>query len=146
MKTKEKEIESKIKELCELMGDDDNYIIFHENDENVRIAMPKDKNGADTNIAVALARVIDEYLRQKTTNEGVMRLSKIIVGAIATLISASGFSSEISPTIGSTFSIASLTLPILDPVILADVSIKKKRIIFLLGILSFSISPIIVFF
>jgi hypothetical protein len=93
MKTKEKEIESKIKELCELMGDDDNYIIFHENDENVRIAMPKDKNGADTNIAVALARVIDEYLRQKTTNEGVMRLSKIIVGAIATLISDSPESS-----------------------------------------------------
>ena len=64
----------------------------------------------------------------------------------ATLISASGFSSEISPIIGKTFSIASLTLPIFEPNILPDVSITKKRIIFLLGILSLSNSPIILDF
>ena len=62
----------------------------------------------------------------------------------ATLISASGFDSEMSLSIGSTLITASFTAPILLPAILPEVSITKKSVIVLLGTLSTSSSKDII--
>ena len=56
----------------------------------------------------------------------------------ATLISASGFSAEISSNIGNTFATASFTAPILFPSILPEVSIRKNKVIVLRGTLTTS--------
>ena len=88
MKTKEKEIQKKIKELCELMGKDDKFFIFRKNGNVVDIALPHESNVDDNRVSAALASVIEAHFLEKG-NEGVDRLSEIIVDSIEALIGVS---------------------------------------------------------
>ena len=88
MKTKEKEIQKKIKELCELMGKDDKFFIFRKNGNVVDIALPHESNVDDNKLSAALASVIEAHFLDKG-NEGVDRLSEIIVDSIEALIGVS---------------------------------------------------------
>lgn len=88
MKTKEKEIQKKIKELCELMGKDDIFVIFRKNGNVVDIALPHESNVDDHHVSAALASVIEAHFIEKG-NEGVDRLSEIIVNSIEALIGVS---------------------------------------------------------
>lgn len=88
MKTKEKEIAKKIKELCELMGEDDKFFFFRKKDNVVDIALPSASEENDNNVSAALSSVIEAHLLDKG-NEGVDRLSEIIIDSIEALIGVS---------------------------------------------------------
>ena len=88
MKTKEKEIQKKIEELCELMGKDDKFFIFRNNGNVVDIALPSASEENDNRVSAALSSVIEAHFLDKG-NEGVDRLSEIIVDSIEALIGVS---------------------------------------------------------
>ena len=88
MKTKEKEIQKKIKELCELMGDDDKFFFFRKKGNVVDIALPNASEENDNRVSAALSSVIEAHFLGKG-NEGVDRLSEIIVDSIEALIGMS---------------------------------------------------------
>ena len=88
MKTKEKEIQKKIKELCELMGEDDKFFFFRKKGNIVDIALPSASEENDNRVSAALSSVIEAHLLDKG-NEGVDRLSEIIVDSIEALIGIS---------------------------------------------------------
>jgi len=88
MKTKDKEIQKKIKELCELMDENDKFFIFRKNGNVVDIALPHESNIDDNRVSAALASVIESHFIDKG-NEGIDRLSEIIVDSIEALIGVS---------------------------------------------------------
>lgn len=88
MKTKEKEIQKKIKELCELMGEDDKFFFFRKKGNVVDIALPSASEENDNRVSAALSSVIEAHFLNKG-NEGVDRLSEIIVDSIEALIGVS---------------------------------------------------------
>lgn len=88
MKTKEKEIEKKINELCELMGEDDKFFFFRKKGNVVDIALPSASEENDNRVSAALSSVIEAHFLGKG-NEGVDRLSEIIVDSIEALIGIS---------------------------------------------------------
>lgn len=88
MKTKDKEIQKKIKELCELMDENDKFFIFRKNGNVVDIALPHESNVDDNRVSAALASVIESHFIDKG-NEGIDRLSEIIVDSIEALIGVS---------------------------------------------------------
>lgn len=88
MKTKEKEIQKKIKELCELIGEDDKFFFFRKKGNAVDIALPNASEENDNRVSAALSSVIEEHFINKG-NEGVDRLSEIIVDSIEALIGVS---------------------------------------------------------
>ena len=88
MKTKEKEIQKKIKELCELMEDDDKFFFFRKKGNVVDIALPNASEENDNRVSAALASVIEANFLDKG-NEGFDRLSEIVVDSIEALIGAS---------------------------------------------------------
>ena len=92
MKTKEKEIQKKIKELCELMEDDDKFFFFRKKGNVVDIALPSASEEDDNRVSAALAAVIEAHFLDKG-NEGVDRLSEIIVDSIEALIGVSPLAS-----------------------------------------------------
>ena len=117
MKTKEKEIQKKIKELCELMGKDDKFFIFRKNGNVVDIALPSASEENDNRVSAALSSVIEAHFLDKG-NEGVDRLSEIIVDSIEALI---GVSPKAGAKLTSRFAKAALlgmkmTLEMLDVV------------------------------
>lgn len=93
MKTKEKEIQKKIKELCELMDEDDKFFFFRKKGNVVDIALPNASEENDNRVSAALSSVIEAHFLDKG-NEGVDRLSEIIVDSIEALIG-------MSPLVGS---------------------------------------------
>ena len=88
MKTKEKEIEKKIKELCELMGEDDKFFFFRKKGNVVDIALPSASEENDNRVSAALSSVIEAHFLNKG-NQGVDRLSEIIVDSIEAIIGIS---------------------------------------------------------
>ena len=88
MKTKEKEIQKKIKELCELMGEDEKFFFFRKKGNVVDIALPSASEENDNRVSAALSSVIEAHFLDKG-NEGVDRLSEIIVDSIEALIGVS---------------------------------------------------------
>ena len=88
MKTKEKEIQKKIKELCELMGEDDKFFFFRKKGDVVDIALPSASEENDNRVSAALSSVIEAHFLDKG-NDGVDRLSEIIVDSIEALIGVS---------------------------------------------------------
>ena len=88
MKTKENEIQKKIKELCELMGEDDKFFFFRKKGNVVDIALPSASEENDNNVSAALASVVEAHFLDKG-NKGVDRLSEIIVDSIAAIIGVS---------------------------------------------------------
>lgn len=88
MKTKEKEIEKKINELCELMGEDDKFFFFRKKGNVVDIALPSASEENDNRVSAALSSIIEAHFLGKG-NEGVDRLSEIIVDSIEALIGIS---------------------------------------------------------
>lgn len=88
MKTKEKEIEKKIKELCELMGEDDKFFFFRKKGNVVDIALPSASEENDNRVSAALSSVIEAHFLDKG-NDGADRLSEIIVDSIEALIGVS---------------------------------------------------------
>lgn len=88
MKTKEKEIQKKIKELCELMGEDDKFFFFRKKGNVVDIALPNASEENDNRVSAALSSVIEANFLDNG-NEGVDRLSEIIVDSIEALIGVS---------------------------------------------------------
>ena len=88
MKTKEKEIQKKIKELCELMEDDDKFFFFRKKGNIVDIALPSASEENDNRVSAALSSVIEANFLDKG-NECVDRLSEIIVDSIEALIGVS---------------------------------------------------------
>lgn len=88
MKTKEKEIQKKIKELCELMDEDEKFFFFRKKDNVVDIALPKASEENDDRVSAALFSVIEAYFLDKG-DEGIGRLSEIIVNSIEALIGVS---------------------------------------------------------
>ena len=88
MKTKEKEIQKKIKELCELMEDDDKFFFFRKKGNIVDIALPSASEENDNRVSAALSSVIEAHFLDKG-NEGIDRLSEIIVDSIEALIGIS---------------------------------------------------------
>lgn len=85
MKTKEKEIQKKIKELCELMGENDKFFFFRKKGNVVDIALPSASEENDNRVSAALSSVIEAHFLGKG-DEGVDRLSEIIVDSIEALI------------------------------------------------------------
>lgn len=82
MKTREKDYENKVTELCEMMDGNGEYIFFSKEDDCVRIALPSGNGGiTDTDVSVVVASVLDAYL-SGSSNEGVSRLSEIIIKAM----------------------------------------------------------------
>ena len=88
MKTKEKEIQKKIKELCELMDDDDKFFFFRKKGNVVDIALPSASKENDNRVSAALSSVIEAHFLDKG-NEGADRLSEIIVDSIEALVAVS---------------------------------------------------------
>jgi hypothetical protein len=88
MKTKEKEIQKKIKELCELMGEDDKFFFFRKNGNVVDIALPSASEENDNRVSAALSSVIEAHFLDKG-NEGIDRFSEILVDSIEALIGVS---------------------------------------------------------
>ena len=88
MKTKEKEIQKKIKELCELMGEDDKFFFFRKKGNAIDIALPSASKENDNRVSAALASAIQAHFLDKG-KEGVDRLSEIIVDSIEALIGVS---------------------------------------------------------
>lgn len=88
METKEKEIQKKIKELCDLMGENDKFFFFRKKGNVVNIALPSASEENDNRVSAALSSVIEAHFFDKG-NEGVDRLSEIIVDSIEALIGVS---------------------------------------------------------
>jgi hypothetical protein len=88
MKTKEKEIQKKIKELCELMDEDEKFFFFRKKGNAVNIALPSSSEKNDDRVSAALSSVIEAYFLDKG-DEGIDRLSEIIVNSIEALIGIS---------------------------------------------------------
>ena len=88
MKTKEKEIQKKIKELCELMDEDEKFFFFRKKGNVVDIALPNASEENDNRVSAALASVIEANFLDKG-NEGFDRLSEIVVDSIEALIGVS---------------------------------------------------------
>lgn len=88
MKTKENEIQKKIKELCDLMDEDEKFFFFRKKGNNVVIALPSASERNDDRVSAALYSVIESYFLDKG-DEGVDRLSEIIVNSIEALIGVS---------------------------------------------------------
>ena len=88
MKTKEKEIQKKIKELCELMDENDKFFFFRKKGNVVDIALPSASEENDNRVSAALSSVIEAHFFDKG-NDGVDRLSEIIVDSIEALIGVS---------------------------------------------------------
>lgn len=88
MKTKEKEIQKKIKELCELMDEDEKFFFFRKKGNAVNIALPSASERNDNRVSVALSSVIESHFLDKG-DEGIDRLSEIIVNSIEALIGMS---------------------------------------------------------
>ena len=88
MKTKEKEIQKKIKELCELMDEDEKFFFFRKKGKAVNIALPSASERNDDRVSAALSSVIESYFLDKG-DECVDRLSEIIVNSIEALIGVS---------------------------------------------------------
>ena len=88
MKTKEKEIQKKIEELCDLMGDDDRFFFFRKKGDVVNIALPKASEENDNRVSAALSSVIEAHFLNKG-EEGIDRLSEIIVDSIEALVGVS---------------------------------------------------------
>ena len=88
MKTKEKEIKKKITELCELMGENEKFFFFRKKGNVVDIALPNASEENDNRVSAALSSVIEAHFLDKG-NEGVDRLSEIIVDSIEALIGVS---------------------------------------------------------
>ena len=88
MKTKEKEIQKKIKELCELMDEDDKFFFFRKKGDIVDIALPSASEENDNRVSAALASVIEKHFLDKG-DEGIDRLSEIIVDSIEALVGVS---------------------------------------------------------
>lgn len=88
MKTKEKEIQKKIAELCEAFGDNDRFILFHKSGNNVNIALPDGNYVTDEHVSASMADVINAYLLGKG-DEGMERFSEIILDAIEAIIGVS---------------------------------------------------------
>ena len=88
MKTKEKEIQKKIKELCELMDENEKFFFFRKKGNVVDIALPSASEENDNRVSAALSSVIEAHFLDKG-NEGVDRLSEIIVDSIEALIGMS---------------------------------------------------------
>ena len=88
MKTKEKEIQKKIKELCELMGEDDKFFFFRKKGNVVDIALPNASEENDNRVSAALSSVIEAHFLDKG-DEGIDRLSEIIVDSIEAIIGVS---------------------------------------------------------
>lgn len=88
MKTKEKEIQKKIRELCELMDEDDRFFFFRKKGNIVDIALPSASEENDNMVSAALSSVIEAHFLDKG-NDGADRLSEIIVDSIEALIGVS---------------------------------------------------------
>lgn len=88
MKTKEKEIQKKIEELCDLMGENEKFLFFREKGDVVNIALPNASEENDNRVSAALSAVIEAHFLGKG-DEGVDRLSEIIVDSIEALIGMS---------------------------------------------------------
>ena len=88
MKTKEKEIQKKIKELCELMDNDEKFFFFRKKGNMVDIALPSASEENDNRVSAALSSIIEAHFLGKG-KEGVDRLSEIIVNSIEALIGMS---------------------------------------------------------
>jgi hypothetical protein len=88
MKTKEKEIQKKIKELCELMDEDEKFFFFRKKGNAVNIALPSSSEKNDDRVSAALSSVIEAYFLDKG-DEGIDRLSEIIVSSVEALIGVS---------------------------------------------------------
>jgi hypothetical protein len=88
MKTKEKEIQKKIKELCELMDEDEKFFFFRKKGNAVNIALPSSSEKNDDRVSAALSSVIEAYFLDKG-DEGIDRLSEIIVNSVEALIGIS---------------------------------------------------------
>lgn len=88
MKTKEKEIQEKIKELCELMDEDDRFFFFRKKGNIVDIALPSASEENDNKVSAALSSIIQDHFLNKG-NDGVDRLSEIIVDSIEAIIGIS---------------------------------------------------------
>lgn len=104
MKTKEKEIQKKITELCELMGDDDKFFFFRKNGNVVDIALPSESKEIDNRVSAALASVIEAHFLGNG-EKGIDRFSEIIVDAVEAVI---GVSPAAGAKLTSRFAIASL--------------------------------------
>lgn len=88
MKTKEKEIQKKIKELCDLMGEDEKFFFFRKKGNVVDIALPNASEENDNRVSAALSSVIEAHFLGER-REGVDRLSEIIIDSIEALIGVS---------------------------------------------------------
>lgn len=88
MKTKENEIQKKIKELCELMDEDEKFFFFRKNGDAVTIALPVASERNDDRVSAALASVIESHFLDEG-DEGIDRLSEIIVDSVEALIGVS---------------------------------------------------------
>ena len=88
MKTKEKEIQKKIKELCELMDEDEKFFFFRKKGNAVNIALPSASERNDDRVSAALSSVIESHFLDKG-DEGIDRLSEIIVNSVEALIGIS---------------------------------------------------------
>lgn len=88
METKEKKIQKKIQELCELMDENDKFFFFRKKGYVVDIALPSASEENDNRVSAALSSVIEAHFLDKG-DEGVDRLSEIIVDSIEALIGVS---------------------------------------------------------
>ena len=88
MKTKEKEIQKKIKELCELMDENEKFFFFRKKGNVVDIALPNASEENDNRVSAALASVIEAHFLNKG-EEGIDRLSEIIVDSIEAIVGVS---------------------------------------------------------
>ena len=88
METKEKEIQKKIKELCDLMGEDEKFFFFRKKGDAVTIALPEASEENDNKVSAALSSVIESHFLGER-REGVDRLSEIIIDSIEALIGVS---------------------------------------------------------
>lgn len=105
MKTKEKEIQKKITELSDLMGEDDKFFMFRKNDNVVDIALPSGNGKVkDVDVSAALASVLEAYLLGNG-GKGVDRISEIIISAIEAVV---GVSPDAGAKLTSRFAMAAL--------------------------------------
>ena len=87
MNTKEKEIQKKINELCDLVKDSSsNFILLRENGRKTDIALHGEGNN-DKRIKVALASTIEYGVLGK--HDGAKRLSEIILSAVEAVMAVS---------------------------------------------------------
>ena len=62
MKTKEKEIQKKLKELCELMDENEKFFFFRKKGNVVDIALPNASEENDNRVSAALSSVIEALI------------------------------------------------------------------------------------